>query len=256
MRIRGSATVAGIALALTLTGCGGRGDAGGKGSSPSPKESPAAILMKAAESLDKGPYSFQFRNFDTIGAGAVDGRDGWLRMRFVGPNVGKAHLTFEILHARGQHLARSDPLTGDQWTRLDLKKVIPARRKALEEFSDPARAKDMFAGIASAEQIADNRFRGTFDLTKVADPAASRLVDEDYFRSLGPDKVASVPFEATLDPQGRLLGFRLTLPANAGKPEQPAEISYSGHGFKPDLTGPFEGKITPAPASVYEIING
>jgi hypothetical protein len=64
-----------------------------------------------------------------------------------------------------------------------------------------------------------------------------------------------VPFEATLDAQGRLLGFRLTLPANGGKPEQPAEISYSDHGFKPDLTGPFEGKIGPAPASVYEVLN-
>jgi hypothetical protein len=255
MKNRGSQMATGLALAVALTGCGGVGDPAGKESSPSPKESPAAILMKAAENLDHGPYSFQFRNVDTIGVGAIDGRDGWLRLRFVGPRVGKAHLTFEVLHARGQHLARSDPLTGDQWTRVDVKKVVPARRKYLEEFSDPARAKDLLGGIASAEQIGEERFRGTLDLTKVADPSASRLVDEEYFGSLSQDKATGVSFEATLDRQGQLLGLRLTLPASGGKPEQPAEISYSGQGFKPDLTGPFEGKIGPAPDSVYEVLN-
>jgi hypothetical protein len=238
-----------------MTGCGGAGDSAGKDASPSPKESPGAILMTAAESLGKDPYSFQFRNVDTIGVGAVDGRDGWLRLRFVGPRVGTAHLTFEILHARGQHLARSDPLTGDQWTRVDVTKVVPARRKYLEEFGDPARAKDLLGGIVSTEQVGEGRFRGTLDLTKVADPGASRLVEEEYFRSLGQDKTTSVPFEATLDAQRHLLGFRLTLPASGGKPEQPAEISYSGQGFKPDLNGPFEGKIGPAPKSVYEVLN-
>lgn len=255
MKSRGSTVATGAALALVLTGCGGGGDQAGKDPSPAPKESPAAILMKAAESLDQAPYSFQFRNVDAIGVGAVDGRDGWLRMRFVGPKVGTAHLTFEILHARGQHLARSDPLTGDQWTRVDIKKVVPARRKYLEKFSDPARAKDLLGGVASAEQISEERFRGTLDLTKVVDPGASRLVDREYLDSLGQDKTTSVPFEATLDRQKHLVGFRLTLPASGGKPEQPAEISYSDQGFKPDLTGPFEGKIEPAPDSVYEVLN-
>jgi hypothetical protein len=255
MKIRSSRTAAGAALALALTGCGGAGDSAGKQQSPAPKESPAAILMKAAESLDDGPYSFQFRNVDTIGVGAVDGRDGWLRIRFVGPRVGTAHVTFEILHARGQHLARSDPLTGDQWTRVDVKKVVPARRKLLEEFGDPARAKDLLGGVASTEQISEGRFRGTLDLTKVVDAGTSRLVDREYLGSLGQDKAASVPFEATVDGQKHLVGFRLTLPASGGKPEQPAEISYSGQGFKPDLSGPFQGKIEPAPESVYEVLN-
>jgi hypothetical protein len=256
MKILGPATAAGVALALTLTGCGVARDSAGKGPTPTPTTSPAEILMKAAETLDDGPYSFQFRSADTIGVGAVDGRNGWLRMRLVGQRVGKAHLTFELLHVDGHHLVRSDPLTGDRWTRVDVEKVDPARRKILEEFGDPARAKDLFAGIASAEQISERRFRGTLDLTKVADPGASRLVDEDYLRSLGHDKAASVPFEATLDSRGQLLGFRLILPANGGEPEQPAEISYSEHGFKPDLRGPLEGEIGPAPKSVYEILNG
>jgi hypothetical protein len=246
---------AGVALAVTMSGCGGGADATREDSSPSAKPGPAEVLRKAAEALDDGPYSFQFRNVRVIGVGAVDGRNGWLRMRFVGQDVGKAHLTFEVLNLNGRRLARSDPLTGDQWTSVDLKKVDPARRRIFEEFGDPARVKDLFTGIASAEQIGERRFRGTLDLTKVADPGASRLVDEDDLTSLGPDKAASVPFEAALDAQGRLVGFQMTLPANGGQPEQRAEISYSDHGFKPDLTAPFQGKIGPAPASVYEVLN-
>jgi hypothetical protein len=255
MNIRGSATVACVALASTLIGCGGGRDAAGS-SSPTPSVSPAEVLAKAATRLDEGTYSFQFRNAHTIGVGAVDGRDGWLTMQIVGGRLGTAHLTFHVLHLDTDYLARSDPLTGDQWTRLDIEKVIPARRKMFEDFDDPARATDLFAGIVSAEQVSDRRFRGTLDLTKLADPGTSRLVDKDHFRSLDQGKAASIPFEATLDAQGRLLGVRLILPANAGEPEQPAEISYMKYGTKPDLRAAFKGKIGTAPASVYEVING
>jgi hypothetical protein len=254
VNIRGSVTA--LALAVVLAGCGIVDDITGTDASPTPTTAAAEILVKAAESLDGVPYSFQFRNPDTVGVGAVDGRNGWLRIRLVGDRVGSARLTFEVLHVDGQHLVRSDPLTRDLWTRLDMKKVDPARRERLEQFGDPANAKELFAGIASAEQISERRYRGTLDLTKVTDPGASRLVDEDHVESLEHDKAASVPFEATLDSQGRLLGLRLTVPAGGGEPEQPGEISYSEHGYKPDLLGPFEGKIGPAPEGIYEIING
>jgi hypothetical protein len=255
MNIRGLATLACVALALTLTGCGGGRDAAAVGPSPSPSTSPAEILVQAAARLDEGRYSFQFRNAHTIGVGAVDGRDGWLTMQIVGGRLGTAHLTFHILHRGADYLARSDPLTGDQWTRVDLEKVIPARRKMFEDLDDPARTADLFAGIVSAEQVSERHFRGTLDLTKLADPTTSRLVDKEHFRTLDHDKAASVRFEATLDAQGRPLGVRLTLPADAGQPEQTAEISYMKYGTKPDLRNAFQRKIGPAPPAVYEVIN-
>jgi hypothetical protein len=257
MTTRPAANVAGVALALALvlTGCGIVDDGAGADATSSPGPSPAELLKRGAERIDDGPYSFQFRNVNTIGVGAVDGQNGWLRIRRVGEGVGTAHLTFEVLHADGQYLARSDPLTADQWTRVDIKKVDRARRRLLVEFSDPGRASDLFTGIVSAEEANELHFRGTLDLTKVADPAASRLVDRNHFRSLSTDKAASVPFEATLDRQGRLLGFQLTVPASGGQPEQRAEITYSQHGFKPDLSAPFRGRIGPAPQSVYDVLN-
>lgn len=54
-------------------------------------------------------------------------------------------------------------------------KVDPARRRILEEFGDPARASDLFAGIVSAEQVNERRFRGTLDLTKLTVPGGSRV---------------------------------------------------------------------------------
>jgi hypothetical protein len=255
MYIRGSATVACVALAFALIGCGGGRDAAGSGSSPTPSASPAEVLVQAAGKLDEGTYSFQFRNAHVIGAGSVDGRDGWLSMQIVGGRVGLAHLTFMVLHLDSHYLVRSDPLTGDQWARLDIKKVVPARRDMFEDFDDPARVTDLFAGIVSAEQVSERRFRGTLDLTKVADPDSSRLVDKQQFRSLDRAKIANVRFEATLDAQGRPLGVRLTLPATAGEPEQTAEISYMKYGTKPDLQGPFKGEIGTAPPSAYAVIN-
>lgn len=247
---------AALALVLTVTGCGAAKNlAGGREAAPSPTPDSAQVLREAAAALERGPYSFQFRTHDTIGAGAVDGRDGWLRFRAVGDGAGQAHLTFEVLHSRGQHLVRSDPLTRDQWTRIDLRKVDPARRAKLEQFGDPAHAAELFAGIASAEPSGASSYRGTLDLTRVAEADASVLVDEQYLAGLTPAQRAGIPFEATVDAQHRLLGFRFTLPASGGKPEQPSEISYSGHGFKPDLSAPFEGRIGAAPAEVYKVIN-
>lgn len=255
MKLRSSATA--VALLLALTGCGVAKElADGRDADPSPTPNSADVLRTAAEALARGPYSFQFRTHDTIGVGAVDGRDGWLRFRAVGDGLGEAHLTFEVLHAKGQHLVRSDPLTRDQWTRIDMTKVHPAQRGKLERFGDPAHATELFAGITAAEPSGQHSYHGTLDLTRVTDPGGSVLVDEEYLRTLGPQQTAGVPFEAQVDSQQRLLGFRFTLPASGGKPEQPAEISYSGHGFKPDLSAPFEGRIGPAPASVYDILNG
>lgn len=256
MKARSSARLAAVVIALMLSGCGIVKDIVGRDPAPTPTTSAAEVLADAADKLSSGPFSFQFRTPDTIGVGAVDGRNGWLRLRLVGEDVGAAHLTFEVLTVNGQHLVRSDPLTRDQWTRLDIRKVDASRRPSLERFGDPAHAVELFTGIASAERVGEKGFRGTIDLTKVADPAASRLIDEDHLAKLDDEELANVPFEATVSSQGQLLGFRFTVPAGGGEPEQRAEISYSEHGYKPDLRGPFEGEIGTAPASVYEIING
>ncbi|MGY0007148.1 hypothetical protein [Micromonospora sp. I033] len=244
-----------LALLLPLTGCGVAWDLAGGGADPSPTPDSAAALREAAEALDRGPYSFQFRTHDTIGVGAVDGGDGWLRLRAVGGDAGKARVTFEVLHRDGEHLARSNPLTGDRWTRIDVRKVDPAARARLERFGDPAHATDLFAGIASAEPSGTGRYRGTLDLTRVPGLDTNGLVDEERLAALTGQQRAAVAFEASVDSQQRLLGLRFTLPAAGGEPEQPSEISYSQHGFKPDLGAPFEGRIDPAPAAVYEVLN-
>ncbi|MEU5791481.1 hypothetical protein ABZ754_27625 [Micromonospora purpureochromogenes] len=253
MTVRASASV--LALLLTLTGCGVARDLATRDAATPSGPSAPDELRQAAQALDRGPYSFQFRTPTTIGAGAVDGRDGWLRIRVVGGEIAKARVTFEVLHRDGQHLVRSNPLTEDRWTRLDMTKVSPARRAALERFGDPAHAEDLLAGVGTAERNGERGYRGTLDLTRATEPAASRLIDDAHLRSLTPEQTGAVPFEATVDSQRRLLGLRFTLPAAGGRPEQPSEISYSGHGFKPDLSAPFDGKIGPAPAEVYEFVN-
>jgi hypothetical protein len=256
VKIRGAA--AGFAIALTLSGCGVVGDIADRnsGPSPSPTASAAETLVKAADALENTSYSYQFRAPNIVGVGSVDGRNGWLRVRLVGEGSSKQPLTFEVLHVDRHYLIRSDPLTADLWTRLDLTKIDPARRRVLEEFGDPARARDLFEGIAAAERTGDRTFRGTLDLTKVANPADSRLIREDHLTTLDRDQAANVPFEATVDPQGRLLGLRFTLPASHGEPEHASEISYSRHGLTPDLRGPLKGEIGPAPTGIYEILNG
>lgn len=66
---------------------------------------------------------------------------GWLRIRLIGQRVGKARLTFEVLHVDGHHLVRSDPLTGDRWTRVGLKRLIrPAAEFSRSSATPPAPA--------------------------------------------------------------------------------------------------------------------
>lgn len=261
MRIRPTVTVttAAIGLSLALTGCGVVGDIGARDATPtgtpSPTTSPKDILTKAAKALDGGTYSFQFRRPDTLGVGSVDGRDGWLRLSRIGGGADEPDVTFEVLNVDGHNLIRSNPLTADQWTRLDVKKIDPARRRSLVEVADPGHADRLFAGIVSVEEIRQGSYRGTMNLSKVTGANASHLVDEEHLRSLDHNQTTGVPFEANVDRQGRLLGIRLTLPAGGGKPEQPAEISYSRHGVKPDLRGPLTGRIEPTPESLYKLLN-
>ncbi|MEV4482986.1 hypothetical protein [Micromonospora coxensis] len=253
MTVRASASL--LALLFTLAGCGVVRDVTGADSAAPAGPSHADELRGAAEALDQGPYSFQFRTPTTIGAGAVDGSDGWLRIRVVGGDVGKARVTFEVLRRDGRHLVRSNPLTGDRWTRLDMSRVDPARRPALERFGDPAHARDLLAGASAVERDGERRYRGTLDLSRAVDPETSRLVDAEHLAALTAEQARAVPFEATADAGQRLLGLRFTLPAAGGRPEQPSEISYSQHGFEPDLSAPFAGKLEPAPATVYDFVN-
>lgn len=250
-RLATAGVAAVAALCLASTGCDRSPSRPGAATSPSPTLSPTDTLLRAAKALDETPYTFTLKSPDGTGEGAVDPPADSGKFKVVITTEGRS-ITIEMLVLGEQRFVKIDLLTGTKWARVDINKIKPEERDDLE-IGDPASAADLFAGIVTAEKTGEGRYKGVLDLVK-AKTAGSGLVDSDHLKALG-DQARSVPFEATVDKQGRLTGLKVTTPATGGQPEAVGEITYSDFGTKPNLTAPPPDQVIEAPQKVYDVFN-
>jgi hypothetical protein len=132
----------------------------------------------------------------------------------------------------------------DKYQHLDQSKV-----KEIDEFqfkadeADPASVDKLFKVLVDVQKAGEGVYRGTLDLTKVGE-LDSLLADSELAKSLGVE-AAKLPFEATLDAQGRLTTLMIDIPAAGDIKAHQAKITYSEYG----TAAPPE---KPAPADVVE----
>jgi hypothetical protein len=129
------------------------------------------------------------------------------------------------------------------WMKLDVSKIKDPADYTLAD-TDPARLQsELFKGLSTVNRSGD-KFTGTLDLTK---GVKSGIVDEEEVTALK-EKANAVPFEATVDGQGRLTSFKILVPNG-----DPWSVTYSDYGAPVAVTKP--ASSVPAPAALYELLN-
>ncbi|MFB6392032.1 hypothetical protein [Polymorphospora lycopeni] len=115
---------------------------------------------------------------------------------------------------------------------------------------DPALAAALFQTATDVRDTGAGTYRGTVDLGKVADSA---LLDEGMLEALGA-AAASIPFEARIDAEGRLVELGISTPAAGEVEAREIKIVYSEFGTAPPPRRPTAAQSMRAPEAAYELL--
>ncbi|HET8659500.1 MAG TPA: hypothetical protein VFM55_10935 [Micromonosporaceae bacterium] len=252
--------IAGLAVAASLafaTGCGTDSDE--PGTTPSPTPAPKDALIASVAELQKTSFAFEMKVAEATGTGSVDpaAKAATMKMDF---SDAKSEFLMEMLLLADDFYLKLNfgdlKLPGmpppDKWQHVDKTKLtnLEALDLDITKDADPAGAKEIFDAIVTAEKTGDRQYKGTTDLSKAT---KAGVVDEDAVKALG-DQAKAVPFEATLDDQGRLTNLKLSIPAAGTAKAQVWEVTYSNYGAAVKLEKPPASEIQEAPKSVYDLL--
>jgi hypothetical protein len=117
--------------------------------------------------------------------------------------------------------------------------------------TDPGDAGAVLRAIVDVRQTSAGRFAGTTDLTRQGE---ADIVDPARLRALG-EKAKAVPFEATVDGQGRLTSAVVRIPAAGKTKAGKYTIAYTGYGNTPTPVAPAADEQQEATKAAYELLN-
>jgi hypothetical protein len=141
---------------------------------------------------------------------------------------------------------------GKPWTKIDLTKLKST--SSLRQSFDLQAQTGIVGGIVTAQQAGDGRYRGTADLEKAADAAGANVTMRHSLESgakLAKDPKA-VPFEATVDAEGRLTALSYTIATDLG--DFVTDVRLSGFGKPLNVTAPPAAQVEEAAAEMYAIL--
>ncbi|MGN9810310.1 hypothetical protein ACTMSW_13245 [Micromonospora sp. BQ11] len=241
-----------LALGLTalLAGCGT--DTGSPtGAAPAPSSAPgtaadpvAAVTGSLARSV-REPVRMDV----TLGVGgqslrmkaAMDPATDEMTVEMSGPE------SFTLILARDA-LYMKNETEGDTWMKLDRARLKPGG--PLSQGLDVESQAGILGGVVSAQAAGDGRYTGVADLDKAAAAAgtdAQRKSLKDIAKLA--KQPSTVPFEASIDAEGRLttLSYTLDIPAGSMK----TEMTLHSFGQPVTITPPPASQTEDAPDSAY-----
>ena len=180
---------------------------------------------------------------------------------------GKADPAGKKLEVTGKHPSRSRPgssaaprtsrptRSGSKpWMRVDLKKLKPT--SSLRQSFDVEAQTGIIGGITTAEQVGEAPLpSGPPDLAKAAEAAGDNVAMRDGLESgakLAKDPGA-IPFEATVDAEGRLTTLSYTI-ATKELGDMVTDITLSGFGEPVKVTKPPTKQTEEAPKEMYKFL--
>lgn len=247
---------------------------------------PKAALIASTSGVDAGNYSASVAMPGGGAATAVvhapsksaalsteavveEGQKGKVDILFVDPNryvkmtmdMGESAAQLESLKELGQGDPESakmleglqtmvDTFSGKTWMKLDTSKVKENTELGFD-FAKPdvAGLGEIFAGVGTAERK-DDVITGTVDVTSVKKDAG--LLGESNFDGVDAAAGKAVPYEATLDDEGRLNKLVLDMPKAGDTPAGKWTLDITGYGAATAQTEPPAAEVTEAPDTVYE----
>ncbi|OJF09657.1 hypothetical protein [Couchioplanes caeruleus] len=265
-------------LALSLAACTGDDD--------KPAD-PKAALVASTSGLKGGDYSFTASlPGDSVAKGTVhtpsktasldfdsveEGAKAKMQFRITDPDryvkmtidMSEAVKQAESLAALGDDpqsakvieglKAMIELFSGKQWLKLDMAKVTNDDFKIGIEDPDLTGAAGLFGGVTTAERKGPV-ITGTLDATVVKDDA--HLLGTSVFKGAEPAQAKAIPYEATLDVDGRLTKLVLDVPKTTDAPAGKLTMEVSGYGAAAKQDAPPAAETKEMPESAYEMING
>ena len=254
-----------LVMSLAAGGCG-VADAVGDAAAPASAQllTPRDALLKSLPDASTGSFRFKVDGGETPSTGEIDAGQQSYRVafRYREPDPGFTLLSDFLVVRRESWIklrfTDAEGVTGlpelpEKWMRIDPAKIedsgdVPV---AYDGETDPGEAGAVLRAIVDVRRTGAGKFAGTTDLTQQGDAG---IVDDARLKALG-DKAKAVPFEATVDGQGRLTSTVVEVPA-AGKAKAVRyAITYTGYGSTPTPKGPAAGDQQQATAKVYELLN-
>lgn len=246
--MRGGVAVA-LAAALAMSGCAGdkSTDATGGGTTAAGDAKPAADTPKdATAAIVGGAKKLQEQSFkSTIDMGGMGSMNGVMDPT---KNLGEftmevqsegTKVKTEIRIIDGTNYVRVTMpgtdlpgLDGKTWRKLDGK----GGAGTLGGFNGGDTAKTL-ENAADVKWTGDNALTGTIDLAKAGTQLGLGAND------LSKLSTSTIPFEATLDGEGRLTRYALTIPAIGGEPATEMDMTYSDFGVPVDVKAPAASEI-------------
>jgi hypothetical protein len=244
------------ALSFSAAACNVTGS-GGATASPTPSATPAVdakeALSKAATELGRTSYRVNLTVGPASGTGALDpaAQQGQTSMSVF---AGSTTLKVDTVLVGADMWVKLGGVPGvpDKWLHLDTSRLPESSGLGIRPGQlDPAGADKLIDAIATVEPVGPDQYRGTIDLTRASDSPA---VDKATLDALG-DRAKAVPFEATLDAQGRLTNLKLDLGQIEGVPAK-VDVRYSDFGTAVSVTRPPAADVVEAPEAVYQLLGG
>jgi hypothetical protein len=245
-----------LTLAALLAGCGtDSGNSGTNNENPPASSAPADPVAVVQQAMQRS-LSSTLAIDATVKVGSTtielhsetDPAAKVLQVTGKAPQAIEARVIGDTAYLKMAALQRGKP-----WTKIDLSKLRPT--SSLRQSFDIEAQTGIIGGIANAEEVGDGRYRGTADLTKAAEAAGTNTGMRDSLEAaakLAKDPKA-IPFEATVDAEGRLTELSYTV-ATKELGDMVSEVGMSGFGEPVKVDAPPAGQTEEADAEMYRIL--
>jgi hypothetical protein len=284
MRNRRFAAVLVPLLALGLTACAGQSGSDGTGPAAKQPADPKAALTASTEGLKAGNYSFTAtipggtaadgvvhlpsRSASLTSTATVDGSAAKIQMLVVEPDrytkmkidLGNNQDLKDIQEYANsddptmrklaeQFSAMFDMFSGKYWMKVDTSKVTSKDMSLGLDNPDLTGASAILANVATAERNG-SVIKGTLDASKAT--SDSQLLNDSTFE--GAD-VTALPYEATLDDQGRLTQLVLDAPKTKDTAAGKYTLTFDDYGAATAQQAPPKSQTKEATDEMYEMMN-
>ncbi|GID97939.1 hypothetical protein ACFQFC_17895 [Amorphoplanes digitatis] len=252
-----------VACAVATGGCLADAAPGPAASgSPAPL-GPRETLLKSLPDVSSGSFRFTAKDGGMSASGAFDGDRHSYRidLRYREPEFGfTLHSDFLVVEEQTWIRMKFTDAEGLGLPKLPKKWMLidPAKIKNKDDIplgyageTDPGEAGAVLRAIVEVRQTGAGEFAGTTDLTRQGD---LEIVEPDRLAALGA-RARAVPFEATVDGQGRLTSAVVKIPAAGKFKASRYEVTYSDFGKAPAPAVPAADQQQKATEAAYELLN-
>ncbi|MEU8180148.1 hypothetical protein AB0B85_26570 [Micromonospora sp. NPDC049044] len=244
-----------IALAVALVGgCGTKSDnpAAPAASAPPAKLEPVAAVKQGMDrslasslsmqaSVKAGPQSITL-------SGKMDPAAKAIQISGNAPEPIEVRLIGEAAYIKSESMEGEKP-----WMKIDLGKLKPT--STLRQSFDFKSQTGLVGGTVSAQEVGGGRYTGVADLNKAAEAASTEAGMREGIESsakLAKDPTA-IPFEATLDADGRLTMLSYTI-ATKSLGDLVTEMRMSDFGKSVTVEAPPAGDTEAAAEEMYAFL--